>query len=51
MNKREFLEKLKKELFRLPAEEAEAAMEYYREYFDEAGPENEEKAKTRCGAD
>ena len=50
MNKREFLEKLKKELFRLPAEEAEAAMEYYREYFDEAGPENEEKVAESLGS-
>lgn len=50
MNKIEFLEKLKKELVRLPAEEAEAAMEYYREYFDEAGSENEEKVAESLGS-
>ena len=50
MNKREFLERLKSELSGLPADEAEAAMEYYKEYFDEAGTENEEQVAAGLGS-
>lgn len=41
MNKNEFLRQLEKFLSDLPEEERREAMEYYVEYFDEAGPERE----------
>jgi len=41
MNKKEFIEKLRRELSKLPSEEIEAATAYYEEYFDEAGTEDE----------
>jgi len=37
MNKKEFIEKLRRELSKLPPEEIEAATAYYEEYFDEVG--------------
>ncbi len=36
MNRREFLEELRKNLSKLPADEVDAAVEFYEEYFDEA---------------
>lgn len=44
MNKTEFLSALERELGALPPEERRDAMQYYKEYFEEAGPENEETA-------
>ena len=41
MNKNEFLSQLERFLSDLPEEERREAMEYYVEYFDEAGPERE----------
>lgn len=41
MNKNEFLGQLEKLLSDLPEDERREAMEYYVEYFDEAGPEKE----------
>lgn len=35
MNRREFLEELRKNLSKLPADEVDAAVEFYEEYFDE----------------
>lgn len=43
MNREEYLAALSRKLRRLPRREYEAAMEYYREYFDEAGPEMEQQ--------
>lgn len=43
MNRNDFIDKLRKELAKLPVEEREAAIEYYEEYFDEAGPEHEQE--------
>ncbi|MEH6944319.1 DUF1700 domain-containing protein [Bacillus sp. JJ722] len=40
MNKETYLKELEHKLKRLPIEEVEAALEYYNEYFDEAGVEN-----------
>ena len=40
MNRDEYLRALSRELRKLPRDEFERAMEYYTEYFDEAGPEN-----------
>lgn len=50
MNKQEYLDCLKKELSRLPEEEIEAALEYYSEYFDEAGPEREQQVLDELGS-
>lgn len=47
MNKTEFLSALERELSALPPEERRDAMLYYKEYFEEAGPENEEAAAHR----
>ena len=43
MTKSEYLAKLDKYLKKLPKEDYQEAMDYFREYFDEAGPENEEE--------
>jgi len=50
MNKYVFLTELSKKLKRLPAEERNAALAYYGEYFDEAGPENEQKVIAELGS-
>lgn len=42
MNKEKFLEALSRELRRLPREEYEKAMDYYIEFFEDAGPESEQ---------
>ncbi len=50
MNRAEFFKKLEQGLSRVPREEAEAALEYYNEYFDEAGEENEQKIIEELGS-
>lgn len=50
MCRKEFIEGLKREISGLPEEEIEAAVEYYEEYFDEAGTENEEELLRRLGS-
>lgn len=42
MRKEEYLKELRRYLKRLPKEDYENAMEYFTEYFEEAGPEGEE---------
>lgn len=49
MNRVEFIDMLKKELSKLPEEEVEAAVEYYEEYFDEAGADNEKNVIKSLG--
>lgn len=49
MNKTEYLESLKKELRRLPQEDLNKALEYFEEYFADAGEENEQKAMNDLG--
>ncbi|MDO5425689.1 MAG: DUF1700 domain-containing protein [Eubacteriales bacterium] len=44
MNKEAYLARLAERLKRLPKEDFDRAMEYYQEYFEEAGPENEAQA-------
>lgn len=44
MNKEEYMQQLRQKLKRLPQEDFERAVEYYEEYFAEAGAENEAKA-------
>ena len=50
MNRREFIARLKEEISRLPQEEIEAAVEYYEEYFDEAGADKEQDVLERLGS-
>lgn len=50
MNRQEFMNRLAAELSRLPKEEVQAAMEYYSEYFDEAGPEREQETIKELGS-
>ena len=50
MTKNAFLSALEKELRTLPPEERNDAMQYYKEYFEEAGPEQEEKAARSLGS-
>lgn len=49
MNKHEYLTALNKELKKLPAEERKNAIQYYMEYFDDAGVENEQRVITELG--
>ncbi len=50
MSKKEFLEQLEKLLSDLPEEERREAMEFYVEYFDEAGPEEEQDVVKKFGS-
>ncbi len=50
MNRQEFMYHLDVELSKLPQDERQAALEYYNEYFDEAGPEREQEAIDDLGS-
>ena len=50
MNKEEFLQRLKNLLSGIPAAEAEEAMAYYRDYFADAGEENEARVIEELGS-
>ncbi len=50
MNKEEFLFQLQQELRNLPVEETDSALEYYREYLEDAGSENEAAAIESWGS-
>lgn len=50
MNKEFYLKELRNKLKRLPVDEVEAALEYYCEYFDEAGEENVDKVIRKLGS-
>ena len=49
MNKDQYLRKLEYLLSDLPEEERREAMEYYVEYFEEAGPEREAEVMRELG--
>jgi len=49
MNRKEFIDELKRKLDKLPYDEITNAISYYEEYFDEAGSENEQKAIEELG--
>ena len=54
MTRKEYMEQLKKYQKRLPKEDYDNAIEYFSEYFDEAGPENEQQVMEelqKSGAD
>ncbi|MDF2654756.1 MAG: hypothetical protein K0R19_1230 [Bacillota bacterium] len=50
MNRSEFFRNLEQELSRMPAEERQAALDYYHEYFDDAGEENEQMVLEELGS-
>ena len=50
MNKTEYMKILSKKLRRLPKEDYARAIEYFEEYFEEAGPENEQQAIQDLGS-
>ncbi|MDR2156675.1 MAG: DUF1700 domain-containing protein [Clostridiales Family XIII bacterium] len=50
MNSKEYIKQLEKLLGKIPEEERRDAVAYYREYFDEAGPENEAAVMERLGS-
>lgn len=50
MNRSEFFKKLELGLAKVSKEERDAALDYYHEYFDDAGPENEERVIDELGS-
>lgn len=50
MNREEFLRELEDLLSDVPAEDREEALDYYRDYFDEAGPEQEAEILSHLGS-
>ena len=50
MTKEQFLFQLEKKLLDIPEDERAEAMEYYRDYFNDAGPENEEQVISELGS-
>lgn len=50
MNKTEFIDELRRELKKLPLEEQQDAIQYYEEYFAEAGKENEARIIEELGS-
>lgn len=50
MNKEAYLKELQGKLKKLPREEVDAALDYYHEYFEEAGEENTEQVIRKLGS-
>ncbi|WP_130861297.1 DUF1700 domain-containing protein [Bacilliculturomica massiliensis] len=50
MNRQEYLKRLSAALSRIAAEERNSALEFYNEYFDEAGPEREQEVIRELGS-
>lgn len=50
MNREEYMAALEKHLRKLPGDEKENALVYYNEYFDDAGPENEDRVIGELGS-
>ncbi len=50
MNRSEFFKKLEQGLIKASKEEREAALDYYNEYFDDAGADNEQKVIDELGS-
>lgn len=50
MNRQEFMNTLKKKLDCLPSEEKVSALNYYQEFFDDAGEENEQSVISNLGS-
>jgi len=49
MNRREFMDEFKKRLHKLPFDETKEAVDYYEQYFDDAGEENEQAVLAELG--
>lgn len=50
MNKEEFLSQLREKLKKLPPDDVNDALEYYEEYLEEVGPENQESTIATWGS-
>ena len=50
MTRAEFIAELRGRLYTLPAEERDNAVQFYEEYFDDAGPENEQAVINELGS-
>ena len=50
MDRRQFMEQLERLLFDISETERQEAMEYYEEYFDDAGEENESEVIRELGS-
>lgn len=50
MTRAEFIAELRGRLYTLPAEDRENAVQFYEEYFDDAGPENEQAVMDELGS-
>ena len=50
MNRKEFMERLERMLWNISDSEREEALQYYNDYFDDAGEENEEKVIEELGS-
>lgn len=50
MNQKEFMERLEKLLFRISIEERDEALQYYKNYFEDAGEENEAQVISELGS-
>lgn len=50
MNRSEFFKRLEQGLIKVSKEERDAALDYYNEYFDDAGVENEQKVMEELGS-
>lgn len=50
MTRDEYLRQLRKYLKRLPKDDYDSAMEYFTEYFEEAGPEGEQRVMQELGS-
>lgn len=50
MNRTDFIELLKRRLRKLPQDERNEAIGYYEQYFDDAGPENEQTVLSELGS-
>jgi uncharacterized membrane protein len=50
MNRSEFFNRLEQGLTKVSREERDAALDYYNEYFDDAGPENEQRVIEELGS-
>ena len=50
MNREEFLSRLERLLYDIPAQEREEALEYYNGYFDDAGKEKEAEVIQELGS-
>lgn len=49
MERRVYLKELERELKKLPKQELQEVIQYYKEYFDDAGPENEQSVIGELG--